>query len=95
MTDKRAKKRGDKEGDVARFEGLFVRGSNGRKWGLYPGRVTGEMLEAAGIKKTPLLGVMRAMCLDCRSAEEVLVRARPACPLWPYRDGTSPWKRGD
>ena len=51
------------------------------------------MLEAEGIKKMPLLSVMRAMCIDCRPPDEVLVCARPACPLWPYRDGTSPWKR--
>ena len=82
-----------KEGDVARYESLLVRGPNGRKWGLNPRLVTAEMLEAEGIKKTPLLAVLRAMCLDCRPPEEVIVCARPACPLWPYRDGTSPWKR--
>jgi hypothetical protein len=83
------------EGDVARYESLLVRGPNGRKWGLDPKRVTAEMLEAEGIKKAPLLSVMRAMCLDCRPADEVAVCARPYCPLWPYRDGTSPWKRDD
>ena len=76
-----------------RFESLLVRGPNGRKWGLNPKRVTAEMLEAEGIKKTPLLAVLKAMCHDCRPPEEVLVCARPYCPLWPYRDGTSPWKR--
>jgi hypothetical protein len=41
------------------------------------------------------ISVMRAMCLDCREPDEVAICARPYCPLWPYRDGTSPWKRGD
>lgn len=83
------------EGVVSSYESLLVRGPNGRKWGLSPEKVTAEMLEAEGIQKTPLLSVVRAMCLDCRPPEEVLVCARPYCPLWPYRDGTSPWKRGD
>ena len=82
-----------KRGDVARFESLLVRGMNGRKWGLHPGRVTAEMLEAEGIEKAPLLSVMKAMCADCRSPEDVIVCGKPACPIWPYRDGTSPWKR--
>ena len=63
--------------------------------GRNPGLVTAEMLEAEGIKKLPLLQVMKAMCADCRPPEEVLVCARPYCPLWPYRDGSSPWKRGE
>jgi hypothetical protein len=83
------------EGEKPRFESLLVRGPNGRKWGRNPKQITAAQLEAEGIKKTPLLAVMRAMCLDCRSPEEVLVCARPYCPLWPYRDGTSPWKRDD
>jgi hypothetical protein len=78
-----------------RYESLLVRGPNGRKWGLNPRLVTAEMLEAEGIKKTPLLAVMRAMCLDCRPPEEVAICARPYCPLWPYRDGTSPWKQAN
>ena len=88
-----------KEGDVPpkskRYESLLVRGPNGRVWGRNPKQITAEMLEAEGVKKMPLLAVMQAMCLDCRPPEEVLVCARPYCPLWPYRDGTSPWKRDD
>ena len=65
------------------------------KMGTQPPQLTPADLEAEGIKPAPPLAVMRAMCLDCRSMDEVLVCARTQCPLWPYRLGFNPWKRGD
>jgi hypothetical protein len=73
---------------------LLVHGPNGRKWGRNPKQLTPEDLEAEGIKPAPQLAIMRAMCLDCRDADEVLVCARIRCPLWPYRLGFDPWKKG-
>jgi hypothetical protein len=96
QTDKKClPSEGGSSSEKGRYESLVVRGPNGRKCGRNPKQITAEMLEAEGIKKTPLLSAARAMCLDCRPPEEVLVCARPYCPLWPYRDGTSPWKRDD
>ena len=74
---------------------LIVKGPNGRKWGRNPKQLTSADLEAEGIMPAPPLAIMRAACLDCRSADEVLVCARVQCPLWPYRTGRNPWKRGD
>jgi hypothetical protein len=73
---------------------LLLYGPNGRKWGRSPNQLTPDDLETEGIKPTPPLATMRAMCLDCRPADEVLVCARIHCPLWPYRLGFDPWKKG-
>src|SRR5208337_1121677 len=83
-----------KEG-VARESRLLVYGPNGRRWGRNPKQIEVEDLEAEGHKPMPPLAVMRAMCLDCRPADEVLVCARPHCPLWPYRLGANPWRQRD
>jgi hypothetical protein len=86
---------GVSEGDVAQESRLIVYGPNGRKWGRNPKQLEPADLEAEGIKPMPPLAVMRAMCLDCRDADEVLTCARVHCPLWPFRLGTNPWRQGD
>jgi hypothetical protein len=73
---------------------LLYLGPNGRKWGRNPKQLTPADLEAEGIKSAPPLAVMRAMCLTCREPNEIVVCARTDCPLWPYRLGTNPWRRG-
>ena len=70
-------------------------GINGRKWGRNPSELTLAELEAEGHRPMAPLARFRAMCLDCRDADEVAVCARTACPLWDVRFGTDPWKRGD
>jgi hypothetical protein len=41
------------------------------------------------------LKVIRARCIDCcsGSAAEVRLCSATSCPSWPYRMGTSPWRK--
>jgi hypothetical protein len=73
---------------------LLLYGPNGRKWGRNPKQLTPEDLEAEGIKRMPVFEVMQAMCHTCRDPDEVVVCSRTDCPLWPYRLGFDPWKKG-
>ena len=47
------------------------------------------------VNLTPIKAI-RAMCLDCvgHSAEEVKLCTDPLCPLYPYRFGKNPARKG-
>jgi len=53
-------------------------------------------LEKAGHKKRPILKVIRANCLKCSVSQpkEVRLCQFVDCPLWPYRMGTDPFRKG-
>jgi hypothetical protein len=51
-------------------------------------------LEAAGFEPMTPMEVIRAKCLDCcaGSAQEVRYCVSTACPSWPYRMGSNPFR---
>lgn len=53
-------------------------------------------LEKIGHKKRPILKAIRAKCLDCGVSQprEVRLCQMVDCPLWPYRMGTDPFRKG-
>jgi hypothetical protein len=66
---------------------------NGETHGLDPRKMPTILLEKIGHKKSPLLRVIQAKCLDCsHSASEVRKCVAVDCDLWPYRMGSNPFK---
>jgi len=55
-----------------------------------------EGLGKIGHKKRPILKVIRAYCLQCcvEQPKEVRLCQFVTCPLWPYRMGTDPFRKG-
>jgi hypothetical protein len=51
-------------------------------------------LQAAGFEPSSPMEVIRAKCLDCcaGSAQEVRYCVSTACPSWPFRMGSNPWR---
>ena len=62
--------------------------------GRDPRRLSREELIAAGHKPMSAQKALRARCLDCcaGSANEVRLCTAVACPAWPFRQGSSPWR---
>jgi hypothetical protein len=62
--------------------------------GRDPRNMTDEELIALGHQKMPVLKAIRARCIDCCSNQIAEVRkcVAVACPSWPYRMGTNPWR---
>jgi hypothetical protein len=61
--------------------------------GCDPRQIPTSVLEEIGHKATPVLGVLRAHCLDCsHSVSEVRRCTSVSCALWPYRMGTNPFR---
>jgi hypothetical protein len=66
---------------------------NGETQGLDPRKMPTILLEKIGHKKSPLLRIIQAKCLDCsHSASEVRKCTAVDCALWPYRMGENPFK---
>lgn len=55
-----------------------------------------EGLGMIGHRKRPILKVIRAKCVDCsvHQPKEVRLCQFVTCPLWPYRMGTDPFRKG-
>lgn len=51
-------------------------------------------LEALGHVRKPVLQALRERCVDCCGGSVFEVRAcvAVACPSWPFRMGTDPWR---
>src|SRR5215469_14837673 len=61
--------------------------------GRDPREMTREELEAMGHEPMSPLEAIRAKCLDCAgSTHEVRCYVALACPSWPFRTGTNPWR---
>jgi len=61
--------------------------------GRDPREMTREELEAMGHEPMSPLEAIRAKCLDCAgSTHEVRCCVALACPSWPFRTGTNPWR---
>lgn len=69
-------------------------GPDGAVIGRDPRRLSPEELRGLGHRAAPLLQVMRRRCVDCcgGKTEEVRRCTAVACPLWPYRMATDPWR---
>lgn len=70
-------------------------GPDGADIGRDPRRLEPDELRALGHRAAPLLQAMRRRCVDCcgGKTDEVRRCTAVACPLWPYRMGTDPWRR--
>lgn len=66
----------------------------GQAIGKDPRKLAPVDLEALGHERTPALQAIRAKCLDCCGGHPSEVRACTAiaCPSWPFRMGTDPWR---
>lgn len=62
--------------------------------GRDPRQIPLNEFQAAGIAGHPLLEVIRAKCLDCcvKQVDEVRKCVSVACPNWPYRMGSNPFR---
>jgi hypothetical protein len=62
--------------------------------GRDPRELSPADLAAAGIEAAPVLKIVRAKCLDCcgGSEKEVRLCMAIACPLWPLRMGSNPFR---
>jgi len=62
--------------------------------GRDPRDMTNDELIALGHQKMPVLDAIRARCIDCcaNQISEVRKCVAVACPSWPYRMGTNPWR---
>jgi hypothetical protein len=77
-------------------EQLVIRLADGETEGADPRSVAFTALRAAGHYSQPILKIIRAKCLDCSGGQVGEARKCTAagCPLWPYRMGTNPFRRG-
>lgn len=68
--------------------------ADGAVIGRDPRRLSPEDLRGLGHRGKPLLQAMRRRCVDCCAGkvDEVRRCTATACPLWPYRMGTDPWR---
>jgi hypothetical protein len=66
----------------------------GQTIGRDPRQIGAHEFHEAGIAAAPILEVIRAKCLDCcaEQPEEVRKCVAIACPNWPYRMGTNPFR---
>jgi hypothetical protein len=62
--------------------------------GRDPRRMTQDELRAMGHEAMSATAAIRARCLDCAgSPDEVRKCVAMACPSWPWRMGTNPWRQ--
>ncbi len=68
--------------------------ADGTPQGRDPRRMSVEDLQACGLERQSRGDAIRAKCLDCCSGAPSEVRrcGDIACPLWPFRMGTDPWR---
>jgi hypothetical protein len=65
--------------------------------GRDPRSIAASEFQQAGIDGAAILAVIRAKCLDCvvYQPEEVRKCVSVACPNWPYRMGSNPFRKQD
>jgi hypothetical protein len=70
-------------------------GSDGSMVGRDPRRMSPDNLRAMGHEPMAATAAIRARCLDCcgGSPNEVRLCVATACPSWPWRMGTNPWRQ--
>lgn len=70
-------------------------GPNGKVVGKDPRTMAKGELEAIGHRDMSPLKALRLRCLDCCAGSDSEVRNCTArkCPSWPFRMGSSPWRR--
>ncbi len=63
--------------------------------GRDPREMTQEELEAVGHRAISPMRALRLRCLDCCAGNDAEVRRCTVrkCPSWPFRMGTSPWRK--
>lgn len=68
---------------------------NGEVAGRDPREMTEEELTKLGHRAISPMRALRLRCLDCCAGSDSEVRHCPArkCPSWPFRMGTSPWRK--
>ena len=66
----------------------------GQTIGRDPRQISVPEFQEAGLHPSPVLDVIRAKCLDCcvEQPDEVRKCVSIACPNWPYRMGTNPFR---
>jgi len=67
---------------------------DGEAIGLDPRKLSTDDLERLGHKRMSQTKAIRLKCLDCcvGSSDEVRKCVAVACPSWPFRMGTNPWR---
>lgn len=80
--------------EVERVRAGLLETEGGWPAGRDPKTLTRAELAAAGYVPMSPLKALRARCLDCcaGSAHEVRLCTAAACPLWPFRMGSNPWR---
>ena len=68
---------------------------NGCDVGRDPRQVSRDELIAAGHTPMSPLKALRARCIDCCAGQpsEVRLCTAVACPSWPFRMGSNPWRK--
>lgn len=68
--------------------------SVGEQSGRDPRDMSPADLNALGHEAMPVLKAIRAKCMDCCGQQPSEVRrcTASACPLWPFRMGSNPWR---
>lgn len=68
--------------------------SDMKKIGKDPRKITQAQLKELGHAPMSPIDAIRARCVDCcgGSKDEVRKCTAVACPSWPFRMGTSPWR---
>lgn len=72
----------------------LIKHTSGETAGRDPRKISAEEWQAAGVKGGPILGAIRAKCLDCSCGQpsEVAKCVSINCALWPYRMKTNPFR---
>jgi hypothetical protein len=80
--------------DRARAAGYESSGTDDWLIGRDPRRMAQHELRAMGHEPMSATAAIRARCLDCcGSPDEVRKCVATACPSWPWRMGTNPWRQ--
>jgi hypothetical protein len=78
------------------LEPSSVEADGGELVGRDPRKISANEFREAGIAgPVPIMDVIRAKCLDCcaEQSEEVRKCVLLACPNWPYRMGSNPFRQ--
>ena len=80
---------------MSRNRDVGLEGPDGKKVGRDPRSMSCQELEELGHKPMSPGQALRARCVDCCGGSEPEVGWCTAvlCPSWPFRMGTSPWKK--
>jgi len=80
---------------MSRDRNVGLEGPDGYKVGRDPRKMSRQELEKLGHRPMSAGQALRARCVDCCGGNEGEVRLCPAtdCPSWPFRMGSSLWKK--